>query len=214
MWPANSTCRKAAVKQRLSRGRKVLQERMMHFVEKALTKSAPGTVFTMGVLTTIAALPAPAKAATVGATAAKVGSMFKWATIVTFLASVSGFISSFFALRANLDQSRTKRERRAVVKTTVTFVGVAVVFVAGMLGLRFLAAASYVNPGYLAFLSQVLVVSFVVGYLVLTNRLLKGMRALRTAERLRRPDLFESPVDQPGSKKREYKSCLTLLDAY
>jgi RNA polymerase sigma factor (sigma-70 family) len=39
-----------AVKQRLSRGRKLLQEKMMHFVEGALTRSAPGPLFTAGVM--------------------------------------------------------------------------------------------------------------------------------------------------------------------
>lgn len=52
---------------------------------------------------------------------------------------------------------------------------------------------------------------FVVGYIVLTVRLLKSTRALRTDERLRRPDLFESSNDQPGSKKSEYRSRITLL---
>jgi MFS family permease len=131
--------------------------------------------------------------------------------MVTFLATVSGLISTLFALRANLDQSRTKRERRAVVKTALSFFGVAGAFVAGMFGLRYLALGSYGNAGYLAFLSQVLVVAFVVSYLVMTVRLLKRARALRTAERLRRPDLFAAPDDQPGSKKREYKSRLTFL---
>lgn len=200
-----------AVKQRLSRGRKVLQEKMMKFVEGALERSAPGHVFTTGVLAALAMATPPAKAAGMGMTAAKLGSTFKWATIATFLATVSGFVSSFFALQANLDQSRTKRERRAVVRTVATFLGVAMVFVAGLFGLRFLALGPHGSPGFLTLLSQVVVMVFVVGYLVLTVRLLKGMRALRTAERRRRPDLFQSPEDQPGSRKREYKSRLALF---
>ena len=43
------------VKQRLSRGRKMLKEQALAFVEGALVKSTPGKVFTMGVL---ASLPA------------------------------------------------------------------------------------------------------------------------------------------------------------
>jgi len=77
--------------------------------------------------------------------------------------------------------------------------------------LRYLALVPYGNIGYLAILSQVLVITFVIGYIVLTVRLLKSARALRTAERLRRPDLFESSDDQPGSRKSEYRSRLTLL---
>lgn len=200
-----------AVKQRLSRGRKLLQEKMMKFVEGALARSAPGHVFTAGVLAALITVAPPAKAAGVGVTAAKVATAFKWATLVTFLATVSGFISSFFALRANLDQSRTRRERKAVVKTTATFIAVAVAYVAGLLVLRHLAIAGYGNVGTMAILAQVLVLAFVVSYLVMTSKLMKGMRTLRTAERHRRPDLFESPEDQPDSKKREYRSRLTFL---
>jgi len=200
-----------AVKQRLSRGRKLLQEKMMSFVEGALSRSAPGQVFTAGVLAALTTIAPPAKAAGAGLAAAKLGTTFKWASIVTFLATASGFISSFFALRANLDQSRTNRERRAVVKATVIFIAVAVMFIAGMFLLRFLALVPYGNVGYIAFISQVLVIAFVLSYIVLTVRLLKSSRALRTAERLRRPDLFESPDDQRGSKKGEYRSRITLL---
>ncbi len=200
-----------AIKQRLSRGRKLLQEKMMSFVEGALARSAPGHVFTASVLAALVTVAPPAKAAGVGATAAKVASTFKWATIVTFVATVSGLISSFFALRATLDQSRTSRERRLVVKATVTFVGVALASVAGLFGLRYLALVPYGSVPTIAVLSQVVVVAFVVIYVVMTARLMKRGQALRAAERIRRPDLFTSPVDQPGSKKREYKSRLTLF---
>lgn len=200
-----------AVKQRLSRGRKLLQAKMMAFVENALERSAPGPAFTAGVLATLASMAPPAKAAGAGATAMKLGSTFKWASIITFLATISGLISSFFALRANLDQSRTKRERKAVIRVTVIFILVALVFVAGMFGLRYLALQPYANAGYMAVLSQVLVLSFIVGYGVMTAHLLKSMRALRSAERLRRPDLFTSPDDQPRASKREYISRFRLL---
>ena len=54
-------------------------------------------------------------------------------------------------------------------------------------------------------------VAFTIGYIIMTLNMMKRGRALRTAERLRRPDLFESPDDQIGAKKGEYKSRLTLL---
>ena len=200
-----------AVKQRLSRGRKLVQDKMMSFVEGALAKSAPSHVFTAGVLAALVSVAPPAKAAGVGVTVAKVGTTFKWASIAAFLATVSGLVSSFFALRANLDQSRTKRERRAVVKAVVLFLGVAALFFGGLYGLRALALAGYWNAGYLAFLSQVLVVAFVISYTVMTFRMIGKMGALRTAERSRRPDLFEAPEDQLGSKKREYKSKISFL---
>ena len=65
-----------AVKQRLSRGRKLLHERVLAFVEGALERTNPDRAFTVGVL---AALPllAAAKSATVGATVAKGGTAIK-----------------------------------------------------------------------------------------------------------------------------------------
>ena len=60
-----------AVKQRLSRGRKLLHEQVLAFVEGALEKTNPGKFFTLGVLAALPALTISAKAATIGATAAK-----------------------------------------------------------------------------------------------------------------------------------------------
>lgn len=200
-----------AVKQRLSRGRKVLQQKMMSFVEDALAKSTPGSVFTAGVLAAMATIAPPAKAATVGATAVQVGSMFKWASVAAFLASVSGVVSTLFALRANFDQSRTKRERSLVVKSVCLYFGFAVVFLGGIFGLRFLALNSYGNPGYYAAAAQLSVGLFVFAYLYLTKTLFQSTLALRLEERQLHPELFTGEMDQVGSKKREYKSALSLF---
>jgi RNA polymerase sigma factor (sigma-70 family) len=78
------------VKQRLSRGRKLLHEEVLAFVEGALARTNPGQAFTLGVL---AALPitlaASAKAATVAA-AAKGGAA---ATGTSFTSVVLGILS-------------------------------------------------------------------------------------------------------------------------
>ncbi len=108
-----------AVKQRLARGRKVLQESVLSFVEGALSRSTPGRVFTLGVLAALPAMATPAKAAGIGAAAAQGGFIAKSAGRATLLASVSGMVSAVLTLRSNLDQARTPRERRAVVKITV-----------------------------------------------------------------------------------------------
>src|SRR5882672_488426 len=109
-----------AVKQRLARGRKILQERVLSFVEGALSRSTPGRVFTLGVLAALPAMVTPAKAAGFGAAAAAHGSfMAKSTGLATLLASISGVVSAVMTLRANLDQARTPRERRAIVKITL-----------------------------------------------------------------------------------------------
>lgn len=200
-----------AVKQRLSRGRKALQENMMQFIEGALSKSSPSHIFTASVMAAVNTIAPPVQAAGTGAAFAKVGSSFKWTTIAAFLASVSGFVSTFFALRANLDQSRTQRERRAIIETVSAFLGIALVWVGGLFGLRQLALASPENAGIIAIGAQVLLFGFVIGYVAITFNMLKQMRALRSAERSRRPDLFNGPEDQLDSKKREYRSSVQLL---
>ncbi len=198
----------AAVKQRLSRGRKLLQERVLAFVEEALTRSTPGHVFTAGVIAALPLAVTPAKAAGTGAVAA---SAIKWTGFAAFLASASGFIGSAFALRAGLDQSRTRRERRWVIRIVIAFVGIALAWALGLFGLRQLALATEGHQAALAWTAQGLVVAFIVGYSWLTYRLLSGSRRLRTAERLRRPDRFTRDVDQVDSPRREYRSRLRLL---
>ena len=64
-----------AVKQRLSRGRKFLQEQFMAFVAGALDQTRPGKTFALGVMAAFPLLGATAKGATVGTTLAKHGSV-------------------------------------------------------------------------------------------------------------------------------------------
>lgn len=202
----------SAVKQRLSRGRKLLQEKMMTFVEDALVRSAPSRVFTLGVLAALPALAAPsAKAAGLGAAAVKAGSWFKWMSVAAFVASVSGFVSSFFALRASLDQSRTPLERRDVVKTVVKFVGISILT---CLGIFLLSRAALVWSEFRdAFMvaALALIALFIVMMPVATYRILKAQRMLRSAERLRHPELFKAARDKVGSKAGEYRSRATLF---
>src|ERR1035437_2970457 len=69
-----------AVKQRLSRGRKMLHEQVLAFVEGALERTNPGKAFTIGVVATLSLLATSAKAAAVTTTATKGGSAAKAAT--------------------------------------------------------------------------------------------------------------------------------------
>ena len=64
-----------AVKQRLSRGRKLLQEQFLAFVAGALKQTKPGKAFTLGVIAALPLLATTAKAATVGTALAKHGSV-------------------------------------------------------------------------------------------------------------------------------------------
>jgi RNA polymerase sigma factor (sigma-70 family) len=195
-----------AVKQRLSRGRKLLQKAMVVFVEDALTKSKPGTAFTMAVLAAISGISPPVKAAALGAGVVKTGSLLKWAATVTALAAFSGIASSFFGLRATLDQSRTQRERQSAIMYTALFLLFALVYVVCMYVLKHLALNYYAYAYAYLGVSQLVVFGFVASYLILMTRSFKGMRKLRAQERIFNPQAFQGEADQMGSKQREYKS--------
>src|SRR5882724_5739399 len=108
-----------AVKQRLSRGRKLLADEVATFVESALERSNPGRAFTIGVL---AALPAilttSAKAAIFGAGAAKGSMAAKSAAAVgvfnSILASALGVIGPWLQYRVFLVAAKTDHERRNI----------------------------------------------------------------------------------------------------
>ena len=200
------------VKQRLSRGRKLVREGMLPFVEGALAKSGPSAAFTTGVLAAIATIPPAAKAAAVGtAAAAKASSWFSWANIIATPASLSGVVSAFFGFRSTLDQSRTVSERRNAFRVAGVLFFYPVLVVAAIYVLRQLALGAGDNTMPYIVASQCIVGVFVVSYLFLVIGMLRGSRLLRARERESRPDAFRNPADQVGSRQSEYKSRATLL---
>ena len=199
------------VKQRLARGRKILQEQVLAFVEGALTRSTPGRVFTLAVLAALPEIATPAKAIGVGAAAVHGGMLAKTTSIATLLASISGVVSAVLTLRANLDQSRTPRERRMVVKITIAaFFSVIGLFVALHL-LRGAAFRWWETRAVFAALAQVLVLTFLVFWPFGLIAVMRHMRALRTSERRVHPELFRDVRDQLGSSAGEYKSRWTMF---
>lgn len=128
------------VKQRLSRGRKMLQDEVLSFVEGALARTNPGKAFTIAVVAALPAMAISAKAATVGATAVK-GSVTAKAAIGTAMASaIFGqfliFFGNYAGYRAAVDTARTDAERgyikrfylRNLLITLALFVPAAVAF--------------------------------------------------------------------------------------
>lgn len=194
------------VRQRLSRGRKLLQKAMVIFVEDTLAKSTQGAVFTLAVMAAISGMSPPVKAAAMGAGAMKTGSLFKWASLIVVLAAFSGVISSFFGVRAGLDQSRTQRERNCVIVYTALFFAFTIIYVLAMFGLKYMAVNDVSNARIYAVISQLVVLGMVVSHSVLAIRMLRGMPKLRAEERLFSPQAFQGESDQIGAKQREYKS--------
>jgi RNA polymerase sigma factor (sigma-70 family) len=200
-----------AVKQRLARGRKILQEQVLAFVEGALVRSTPGRIFTLAVLAALPEFVTPAKAAGLGAAAAHGGMLMKSTGIATLLSSVSGVVSAALTLRANLDQSRTPKERRAVVKLTLAVFSIAMGFLVAWYLLRAAAFRWWENRVIFASIAQALVLIASVAWPVMILRGMGRMRVLRSAERKAHPELFQDARDQVGSSEGEYKSRLKLF---
>jgi RNA polymerase sigma factor (sigma-70 family) len=92
-----------AARQRLSRGRKLLQERVAAFVEGALEQTAPGPAFTLCVLAALPAMTFSAKAATLGA-AAKAGAAAKGAGLAGLFGKFLGPLFPFVGMWADYRQ--------------------------------------------------------------------------------------------------------------
>ncbi len=107
-----------AVKQRLSRGRKLLHEQVVAFVEGALEKTSPGMAFTLGVIAVLPLAENSVKAATVGAVLAKGGpaarGIISAGLLGGFLALLGG---AWVSLRAHAGDSKSPRERQFILQT-------------------------------------------------------------------------------------------------
>ena len=104
-----------AVKQRLSRGRKLLHEQVIAFVEGALERTNPGKVFTVSVLAALPAITISAKAATVGAAAAKGSATAKAAGVMGLLGAVLTpllvIFGNYASYRMSLDEAHSEEDR-------------------------------------------------------------------------------------------------------
>jgi RNA polymerase sigma factor (sigma-70 family) len=107
-----------AVKQRLSRGRKMLQEEVQTFVESALRRTAPGQAFSGAVLAALPLAAGPAVAAGAGAgmkgtAAAKAG--FLAVFVTPFLGIFAGFAAQWMMVRGTTAPERRARKIELII---------------------------------------------------------------------------------------------------
>ena len=120
-----------AVKQRLSRGRKLLKLEVAAFVESALGRSTPGRGFTAAVLAGIPEFSMPVAASSVGVAVSKGTAMAKTASVAGFIAGVlvplmatlGGFLSTISAYKS----ARSGGERALLKRGAAVFFGVFVI---------------------------------------------------------------------------------------
>ena len=147
-----------AVKQRLSRGRAMLAERVERALGSVLRATVPSAAFTLGVMGVLAASTTTASAAATtgaGANLAK-GSVVGGALAVPFITGAAGMWGLF---RSQTQSARTPRERRFAVGTLAgaTVIGFAMSVAFGMRGIRMIADSPWLV--LLSLLSGILVQS-------------------------------------------------------
>jgi ribosome-associated translation inhibitor RaiA len=123
-----------AVKQRLSRGRKLLQEQFLAFVAGALKQTSPGKTFTLGVIAALPLLATTAKAATATATATKGGAMAKATGAGAFLQAIAALspillLGGFFGFKMGGDARQSSQQRESVATFWRIVVGSLAAFV-------------------------------------------------------------------------------------
>ncbi|HET7844880.1 MAG TPA: sigma-70 family RNA polymerase sigma factor [Xanthomonadales bacterium] len=117
-----------AVKQRLTRGRRLLQEEVAAFVEGALARSGPGKAFTLAV---IAALPGygVSTSAAAAVLATKGAKSAGWAALALGLfGPLIGVAGAWLGIRTGLDSAETPRERDMVKRFAFRLIASSVLF--------------------------------------------------------------------------------------
>ncbi|HVY70704.1 MAG TPA: sigma-70 family RNA polymerase sigma factor, partial [Verrucomicrobiae bacterium] len=203
------------VRQRLSRGRKMLQEQVLAFIEGALERTTPGRAFTVGVIATLPAFATSATAAGISAGAVKGSALAKTASSIAWInllvGPLIGFSSSYFSVRAWLNIARTPRERECVWRQIKWVIVGVLLFVAALLG--YIDAGGYLigHPFWLATTGIVISGGFTVWIWSVVNNYSTELRLLRAEERARHPEMFLDPTSDEHPAPGEYRSKATLL---
>ena len=104
-----------AVKQRLARGRKLLHQEVLAFVEGALTRTKPGQTFTNRVLTALPGLPIAAKTAVVASTGAPASGIALAAGMSgAMLGPLLGIVGGWIGYRVGMTNADSDERREAV----------------------------------------------------------------------------------------------------
>ena len=101
-------------RQRLSRGRKLLQEQFLSFVEGALAQTSPGPNFTLSVLSALPALTLSAKAAALGGAVAKSAGLLGLLGVI--LAPLLAIFGNYASYRLSINEADSDQERHNIRK--------------------------------------------------------------------------------------------------
>lgn len=204
------------VKQRLSRGRKLLSAEMTGCVEEVLQQSAPGRAFTLGVLAALPVFATSASAATVGAAAAKGSAAANSAWFVSvfnaLLGPLIGLFGAYVGVRASLNATRTPRERRYVIRQVKIIIIATLALNVVMAAYIFLVVKYWAKlPGFFAVLGVAMTACWALFIVVYATRFNRELRRLREQEKQLHPECFAAAELKPTSGFREYRSRYSFL---
>ena len=199
-----------AVKQRLSRGRKLLSEQVTAFVEGALEQTNPGRYFTASVVSALPAMTFAAKSAVLGAAAAKGAASAKVATLSGLLGAAVAPLFAFFNMwagyRATVDSSQSDRERKYNQVFGRRLIGAIAVFFLIYLILVF-CFGSLVTRNHLLFVS--LIIGLALTYSIAIA--IFSYNAYTSRKRLLANLTPEERATDPTKPVWEYRSRIKLL---
>lgn len=193
-----------AARQRLSRARKLLQEEVQAFVETALTRTAPGKTFTLGVVAALPLMATSAKAAS-GLAAAKgtasLKSMFLL-PLVAGLASMVGPVALSWKFAADDAQTAGERKlRRRIGRGQVLLLLVLLVLVA-------IPAALSASGGHGFFWLSVALFTAVILVLVINSAVLLPWMVRRQVEMRMEEGIWTDPAMEAASEKTAHRAAL------
>jgi RNA polymerase sigma factor (sigma-70 family) len=199
-----------AVKQRLSRGRKLLHGQVLAFVEGALERTNPGKAFTIGVLAALPAFSISAKAATVGAAAANGGAIAKTAAAsgssTAILAPMLGFFGNYIAYRIGTDGAQSDHEREHIKSFYRKLVAVVLGFFIAY-GLLMIWARQLIHDHHLIYSSVIFGLVLPFAFMLVAN----GVFWLRFPRKLLAELTAKGLTVNPAKPAWEYRSKFTLL---
>ena len=205
-----------AVKQRLSRGRKLVQEQVTAFVEGALRQTAPGRVFTLSVLEALPALVLPASAVTAGLTAARGAAAAKTVVSVPLAGAifgpVIGILSGWLGYKVNVENAESPRERQFLKNLFRGIWALAVLFSVGLGAFVYLTVARPLTQSLpLTVAAVVVTAADCVGLVLLVLWAGRTQRRIRQEESAKLAPGVLPPAKRWRSRAFEYRSRATLL---
>jgi RNA polymerase sigma factor (sigma-70 family) len=202
------------VRQRLSRGRKLLHQEVLAFIENALERTNPGQPFTLSVLAALPiSLATSAKAGMIAAAAAKGGAVAKGVTLGSvcgvLLGPALGVVCGYFGMRTSLKNAATPRERAFIIRCGKVIAAAVVVFVASLI--LFISQGGSIwknNPALFIGVGLGITLAYGIFVFICAWRFGRALTRIRVEERALHPELFRV---EPLPLVWEYRSRATLF---